>query len=218
MKRIILIIKIMLIFISIILRGVGIESSPAPIPLMTSFDTTWDALKCAMKISLIQMSKYHNNRISCCGLWVIKYFMKSSAEEYCERAEGAKAVFDQYINEELIYNQMVRSVLGDETLSCRPYPEDSPECSRLWIMIILMLILLNIFVMTIFIWCCCVTIFWCRTRQKYHRLKAKIDDRSSESKISHTNQIYPAREQVLNFANSSDDLEKLDSIKTNLQT
>lgn len=182
-----------LLIISII-GMMNAQQSASSIPLMTTFDATWDALKCAMKISLIQMAKYHNNQMSCCGLWVMKWFIKSSAEEYCERPEGAKQVFDQYINGDLIYNQMVRSVLGDPDLSCDPYPEGSSACTRLWIMLILLIVIGILSVYIIIMWCCCVTCFWCRTRKENRRLRERIlgidgPENSTITSVSTTNSI-----------------------------
>lgn len=145
-----------------------------PDSLMSMFDATWDALKCAMKIGLMQLSKYHNNQMSCCGLWIVKWFIKTSAQEYCDHPAGSIAIFDKYINGDLIYSPMVRTILGDETLSCDKYPENSSACTRLWILLIILMLIIFFIIFITIIWCLCATTFWYRTRKENHQLKNKM--------------------------------------------
>ncbi|XP_046908719.2 uncharacterized protein LOC124490293 [Dermatophagoides farinae] len=217
-----------LIIISIMMGMINAQQqqqqSASSIPMMMqTFDATWDALKCAMKISLIQMAKYHNNQMSCCGLWIVKWFIKSSAEEYCERPDGAKQIFDQYINGDLIYNQMVRSVLGDPDLSCDPYPEGSSACTRLWIILILLIVIGIVSMYLIIMWCCCVTCFWCRTRKENRRLRARIlgidgpEESSTMTSVSTTNLIdSSSNNNIKQQQQQRDDKNKQKSSTTNV--
>lgn len=169
-----------------------------PDSLMSMFDATWDALKCAMKIGLVQLSKYHNNQMSCCGLWIAKWFIKTSAQEYCDHPSGSIAIFDKYINGDLIYSPMVRTILGDETLSCDKYPENSSACTRLWILLIIMMLIIVFIIFITIIWCIFATTFWYRTRKENHRLRNKMNALNDPSDMNKNGMVGVQKDLNLN--------------------
>lgn len=106
----------------------------------------------------------------CCGLWKIKSIIKSAALDTCDNPQQSNKVFDEVINEELIYGQFSRSLLGNDNLSCHLYAEGSAECDNffvfLYIMLMLVLLVIVVFLLGVFysIW------MWYSWRKSYLKL------------------------------------------------
>nr|XP_027198133.1 uncharacterized protein LOC113792445 [Dermatophagoides pteronyssinus] len=141
------------------------------------FEATLNAMKCALRIVGLQVSEHHNNMFMCCGLWKMKSYMKDTADRVCENAYESKRVFDDFMTDELIYGKFTHSILGDDTLDCKKYPEGSPTCDRLFAIITFIIVMIILSIFLLIIGCCMATICWHRSRRQYQcLLRLKLPD------------------------------------------
>lgn len=118
--------------------------------------------------SLSFPSGYHDNQLMCCGLWWIKDHLKSEARAHCgDSANRSISVFDEMINENLIYSDFAKSLLGDEKASCHYYPEGSPVCDRYFSTIYFIFILIICIILAIVIGFIVAVILCVRWRRAY---------------------------------------------------
>lgn len=104
----------------------------------------------------------------CCGLWWIKEKLKSEALAHCgDSANRSISVFNEMINENLIYSEFAKSLLGDEQASCHYYPEGSPVCDRFFATIYFIFILIICTLLAIIIGFILAMVLCVRWRRKY---------------------------------------------------
>lgn len=106
----------------------------------------------------------------CCGLWRIKSYMKQTADKVCENPQESKRVFDDFMTDELIYGKFTHSILGDDTLDCKKYPEGSSTCDRLFGFITFIIVLIFLVLTLLIIGCIAMSISRYRYRKRYFKL------------------------------------------------
>ena len=132
---------------------------------------------------------YHNNKIMCCGLWKLKATLKESALAVCQESNHSIAVFNEMINEDLVYSQFSRSLLGDETLDCAAYPEGSPACDRFFTLLFFCGILLLLILIAVMVGFCVAVYCTYHWRRQYMLVAspeklAKTDYRKATGSLS----------------------------------
>lgn len=146
------------------------------------WDWSLDALKCSLKIISLQVSNYHDNQLMCCGLWWIKDTLKRQARTHCgDSANRSISVFNEMINENLIYSEFAKSLLGDEQASCHYYPEGSPVCDRYFSTIYSIFILFILTLLSIIIGFIVALVFCVRWRRAYLNELAKRGIKSTDA-------------------------------------
>uniref|UniRef100_A0A834RL16 Uncharacterized protein n=1 Tax=Sarcoptes scabiei TaxID=52283 RepID=A0A834RL16_SARSC len=148
------------------------------------FEATLNAMKCALRIVGLQVSEHHNNMIMCCGLWKMKSFMKTTADRVCENPRESNRVFDNFMTDELIYGKFTHSILGDDTLDCKNYPEGSRTCERLFAFITFILVMICLSLAFLIIGCVTASFFWRRYKRLYYKL---LESKMSELDPSEKN-------------------------------
>lgn len=106
----------------------------------------------------------------CCGLWLVKGYLKDAADETCEKPNETKQVYDEYLTEDLIYGGFLKSLLNDSSLDCSKYPEGSPKCDAFFRIILVVIIFILMFFMVVLI---SLAVFFClflKYRRRYTRL------------------------------------------------
>ncbi|KAH7638759.1 hypothetical protein DERF_006505 [Dermatophagoides farinae] len=161
------------------------------------FEATLNAMKCALRIVGLQVSEHHNNMFMCCGLWKMKTFMKDTADRVCENAHESKRVFDDFMTDELIYGKFTHSILGDDTLDCKKYPEGSPACERLFAFITFIVVMIILLILLLVMGCCMATVCWHRSRRQYQQLlRLKLTNLDSDEKNVFLQDHYDAIEKA----------------------
>lgn len=106
----------------------------------------------------------------CCGLWFVKDLLITKTEMICDKPNQTTIIFKEMINEQLIYSDFAKSLLGNNKLSCEDYKEGSSSCEWLFWLIKFFLIVL-IFTLFFITFGFVIAISqWYRWKQNYRNL------------------------------------------------
>lgn len=118
----------------------------------------------------------------CCGLWYMKDLLISKTQMVCDKPNETTTVFREMINDQLIYSDFAKSLLGNNELNCNDYQEDSPACEWLfWLIKFFLIVLIFTIVFITFGFVIAIS-QWYRWKQNYRNLiqTASADGADSE--------------------------------------
>lgn len=165
----------MVLFKSIsILAMLSLAFGTATSSELAFWESSIDGLKCSIDILSIPLSKFYDNRIMCCSLWLFKAYLKSEAPKECgATANRSIEIFDELLNERLLYTDFARSILKDEDANCEDYLENSLGCIYFYVGIVTILIVAIVTPIIMSIGCITFMVLYGQNRRAIRKLYKK---------------------------------------------
>lgn len=169
----------------------------------------YDGVQCSIEI--VQLFLVNYNQPICCIYWKVKNFFEKQAISKCDTPENVQ---------KLLSGEVIKDYVDFSQLNCSRYPEDSPDCDRLWSIVLTVLIgqivlFFLFFLATIFLTCWLCRLRRYRQNEKLMKAKLMMNDMETSS-LTISDQFEDSDSEMT--ANHSSMRYLIDSINRNIIT
>lgn len=169
----------------------------------------YDGIQCSIQIVQLLLIDY--NQPICCIFWKMKNFFETQGDANCDTPDNIRKLFS---------GEAIVDYVDFSKMDCSRYPENSPDCDRLWAIIITVLVGQIILFFVFFLTTILLTCWLChlrRYRQTEKLMKAKLMMNDMEtSSLSISDQFEDSDTETM--ANHSSMKCLIESINRNIVT